>query len=57
MIERQPTILTLTQHGRTITISMETSDVDINDMVDMMKGVLLAAGWSEETLKEVFINE
>jgi hypothetical protein len=57
MIERQPTILTLTQHGKTITISMETSDVDIHDMVDMVKGVLLASGWTEETLKEVFVYE
>ncbi len=56
-MERQPTILTLTQYGKTITISMETSDIDIHEMVDMIRGVLLAAGWTEETLNEVFIND
>jgi len=49
----QPTILSLTQHGRTITISCETSDVNINDMAEMIEGILLAAGWGKEIIESV----
>jgi hypothetical protein len=53
----QPTILSLTQHGKTITISCETSDVLINDMVDMIESILYAAGWAQETIEKVIIRE
>jgi hypothetical protein len=53
----QPTILSLTQHGKTITISCYSSDVHINDMVDMIESMLYAAGWSKETIESVIVRE
>lgn len=53
----QPTILSLTQHGKTITISCETSDVNINDMTEMIESMLYAAGWHHDTIKSIFSRE
>ncbi len=53
----QPTILSLTQHGKTITISCETSDININDMAEMIENMLYAAGWGKETIESVIVKE
>jgi hypothetical protein len=52
----QPTILSLTQYGKTITISCETSDVNINDMAEMIENMLYAAGWGKETIESVIVK-
>ncbi len=52
----QPTILSLTQYGKTITISCEASDVTINDLAEMIENMLYAAGWGKEAIESVIVK-
>ena len=50
MTTEQPTILSLEAHGKKVTIQAPTSDIHIDEMIDMIKGVLYASGWGKETI-------
>lgn len=50
MIKEQPTILSLEAHGKKVTIQSPTSDIHIDEMIDMIKCLLYAGGWGKETI-------
>lgn len=50
MIKEHPTILSLEAHGKKVTIKAPTSDIHIDEMIEMIKGVLYASGWGKETI-------
>ena len=50
MIKEHPTILSLESHGKKVTIQAPTSDIHIDEMIEMIKGVLYASGWGKETI-------
>lgn len=49
----EPLTLTLKSHGREVSITLPNSDVNIDEMIDVVKGVLIAAGWSKDLIDEV----
>jgi hypothetical protein len=47
-------ILTLTQYDTTITISKNKSDITMEELYDMIKQLILAAGWHPDVVNEYF---
>jgi len=50
MTPEQPLILSLESHGKKVTIQSQTSDIHIEEMIDMIKCLLYAGGWGKETV-------
>lgn len=50
MIKEQPTILSLEAHSKKVTIQAPTSDIHIDEMIDMIKCLLYASGWGKELI-------
>jgi len=49
----QPLTLTLESHGKKVSITLPNSDVNIDEMIDVVKGVLIASGWNKDLIDEV----
>lgn len=54
MINTEPTIVTISSHGRKFTAELPW-DVSMPDLADAIKGLLKASGWSDELVNE-YIN-
>ena len=48
--------LELTTYGKKISFETEHDDVLIDDYFDAFKGLLVASGWSEQTINEYIIE-
>ena len=48
--------LQLTNYKKTITFETEYEDVNLEEYFDALKGLLVAASWSEETIKQFIIE-
>ena len=48
--------LELTTYGKKISFETEHDDVLIDDYFDAFKGLLVASGWSEQTINEFIIE-
>lgn len=46
--------ITIEQYGRKYAIESDKPDIGSDELYDMLKSLLLCAGWHETTLKEVF---
>jgi hypothetical protein len=53
MINTEPTIVTITSHGRKFTAELPW-DVSMPDLADAIKGLLKASGWPDELVNEYF---
>jgi len=49
--------LTLTHYEESAEITQEKDDVDIHEMMDLVERLLVAAGFSPETVKEGFAEK
>ena len=47
-LKKHPIRLTLESHGNKVTIERPQSDIDIHEMIEMIKVVLYASGWDKE---------
>ena len=54
--DEQPTTLSLTQHGTTITIQHPSSDIDMEEMSNLITRLVYGSGYSGETLVETLIQ-
>jgi hypothetical protein len=50
MLEQQPTILTLEQHGVKMEVRLPSSDINIEEFNDALVKLLKASGYHIETL-------
>ena len=48
--------LELTTYGKKISFETEHDDVLIDDYFDAFKGLLVASGWSEQTINDYIIE-
>ena len=49
--------ITLQHYEETAEISQEKDDVDIHEMIDLVERLLVASGFSPETVKEGFCEK
>lgn len=52
-----PTILTLEQWGKKYSIQLPNSDLDMQEMHEIWKSVVLAAGFAEKTIFDFYDEE
>jgi len=50
----KPFRITLEHHDTKVTIEKPYSDIDADQLHEMLRSLCLAAGWSEGTVKEIF---
>ena len=48
--------ITLEHYGRTISIETDHDDVNFNDYVELLRTISLAAGYSVDSIVELFDN-
>ena len=48
--------LELTTYGKKISLETKNEDVSIDDYFDAFKGLLIAGGWSEQTINDYIIE-
>jgi len=48
--KQHPIRLTLESHGKKVTVEEPSSDIGFDEMIEMIKCVLYASGWSKETI-------
>ena len=53
----EPTTLILIQHGTRYSITLDHSDMSLDEIMERVIALLLAAGHSPEKLKEYITNE
>lgn len=56
MYKQQPTKLSLLNHGITISIEFETSDVNLTEMFNSFKALLVGATWNAEQIDDHIIE-
>jgi hypothetical protein len=50
----KPLRITLEQYDHKITIEKNRSDIDLEELADMLEALCLAAGWSQSQVDEIF---
>lgn len=53
---KQPYRITIEQYDQKVSIEKDHSDIDLEEFGEMLYNISIAAGWSEENLKEMFIS-
>ena len=51
---KQPFRITIEHYDMKVSIEKDHSDLDITEVVEMIEQVLLAAGYSADTVEEIF---
>ena len=54
MKQQEPFRITLEHHDIKVTIEKPYSDIDADQLKEMLRSLCLAAGWGEGTVKEIF---
>lgn len=49
----QPFKITIKAHGNKYSVELPHSDIDLDTLHDAIRGVVLAAGWSEDTFEQI----
>ena len=52
----QPFRITIEHYDMKVSIEKDHSDIDAEELADMLYGVCAAAGWLPDTLDEIFIK-
>ena len=52
--EKQPFRITIEQYNQKVSVEVDHSDVNIEQVVDLLEQALMGAGWSESSVKEIF---
>jgi ABC-type Fe2+-enterobactin transport system substrate-binding protein len=52
-IKNQPSSVSATQWGKTVTIAVEHSDVDLYELLEMFKGLAVGLEYSEDSWRKV----
>ena len=52
-IKNQPSSVSATQWGKTVTIAVEHSDVDLYELLEMFKGLVVGLEYSEDSWRKV----
>lgn len=52
-IKKQPSKISATQWGKTVTIEIDYSDTDLHEFVEMFKGVVIGLEYSESSWRSV----
>ena len=52
-ITKQPYRITIEHYDTKVSIEIDHSDIDIDELATLLKSVLLAAGWSEALIDEL----
>jgi len=52
-IKNQPSSVSATQWGKTVTIAVEHSDVDLYELLEMFKGLAVGLEYSESSWRKV----
>lgn len=52
-IKKQPSKISATQWGKTVTIEVEHSDTDLYEFIEMFKGVVVGLEYSESSWRTV----
>lgn len=52
-IKKQPSKISATQWGKTVTIEVEHSDVDLYEFMEMFKGIVVGLEYSESSWRTV----
>ena len=52
----KPSKLTGTQWGKTVTIEVDYSDMDLYEFLEMFKGIAVGLGYSEDSWRRVIIE-
>lgn len=52
-IKKQPSKISATQWGKTVTIEVEHSDIDLYEFMEMFKGVVVGLEYSESSWRSV----
>ena len=45
-------VLTYTAWDKTYTVELDYCDLDVDDLINMFKGLAILAGWNSETIEE-----
>lgn len=53
-MKQEPFRITLEHYDTKIVIEKPYSDIDADQLHEMLRSLCLAAGWSEKTVKEIF---
>ena len=53
---KQPYRITIEQYDQKVSIEKDHSDITLDEFAEMLYNISMAAGWSEENLKEIFIS-
>jgi|TARA_R110000822_G_scaffold69985_6_gene169575 hypothetical protein len=53
----EPYKITIQQYDTKVSIEKDHSDISLEDFAEMLYNISKAAGWSEEQLKDIFIDE
>lgn len=56
MYKPQPTKLSLLNHGITVSVEFETSDVNLTEMFNAFKALLIGATWNADQIDEHIIE-
>jgi len=56
-LENHKAILTYESHGKRVCIEYPHSDLDINEFMEMVRGVAIASGYHPHTVSEFFQDE
>lgn len=51
---KQPFRITIEHYDMKVSVEKDHSDLDIAEVVDMIEQALMAAGWSADTVQEIF---
>ena len=52
--EKQPFRITIEQYNQKTSVEVDHSDVDIEQVAGLLEQVLMGAGWSADTVQEIF---
>lgn len=53
---KNPTIITVKQWDKTVTLEVPDSDLTVYDMLELFNSALLALGYSEESITDTIIR-
>ena len=53
----KPYKITIQQYDTKVSIEKDHSDISLEDFAEMLYHISKAVGWSEEQLKDIFIDE
>lgn len=52
--EKQPFRITIEHYNQKVSVEVDHSDVNIEQLVDLLEQALMGAGWSEAQVAEIF---